>query len=464
MPFVSRSHIGLLVVMLTGVVLALQAITFSPRASAAGATVSVGSLSLSVGGQGSLDLRALNMAPPGLGVWTIDVVYDPAVVSVVSCNAMVGGACNPALDSITIRDTGATASGLIGDTTLASITFHCDQTGVSPLTINIVLLADGTIGNPQPINAAIQNGSVTCGPTPTPCGTGGCPTATSTPTATATPTRTPTGTPCPTGKVPSSGGCGTPTPTPTPCPAGTVPFGKGCVQPGQLCYFGGYCVLSGLDFSIGVGTRCDSTAGPMKCTFQTGQTFTLDFKLNSIPAGFSYDGYDFTVYENGVVANPASLVQQGPGVWPPCVIPQSYFGLAGAVQTACGKINAQSSTYVGTLEHIDFQCPNAPATAMITLITLSRQVGNEHTIGTDAVNLFDFISYREAADESLTINCVAAPVGGISLDPASPAVRLETTGASGLDRAGLAGAIAAVTMATLTAAGALWYWRRRASP
>ncbi len=234
-----------------------------------------------------------------------------------------------------------------------------------------------------------------------------------------------------------------------------MPFGKGCVQQcvGQYQIV---CVLSGLDFSIGVGTQCDSTAGPTKCTFQTGQTFTLDFKLKSIPAGFSYDGYDFTVNYNGVVAHPASLVQQGPGVWPPCAFPASYFGIPGGVVTACAVgPNAPSSTYVGTLERMEFQCPAAPATATVTLISISPNGG------TDAINAFDFIQYREAADESLTINCVAAPVGGVSLDPASDAVLLETAASSGLDRAALAGAISAVTMAALTAA-ALWYWRRRA--
>jgi alpha-tubulin suppressor-like RCC1 family protein len=253
----------------------------------------------------------------------------------------------------------------------------------------------------------------------------------------------PTPTPCPTGKAPAvGGGCGTPTP------------------PG---------FLSGLDFSIGIGTQCDSTSGPAKCTFNVGDTFALDMKLNSIPAGFSYDGYDFTVYYNGVVANPVSLVQQGLGVWPPCVSTGSYFGIPGYAQTGCASgIDAQSSTDVGTLEHVDFQCPDAPVTATLTLIGSPRSEGVNLT---DVVVRADaFAAYHQAADESLTINCVAPPtatptpphpVGGVSLDAGLDSSGLRTEGTASGVRLELVVALMAAAAGLVTIAGLLW--RARAS-
>jgi hypothetical protein len=82
-----------------------------------------------------------------------------------------------------VRFTGASASGLVGDTTLGSVTFQCAESqGSSVLNLTPQVFADATPGDPHPIYVTIQNGSIAC--------VGG----TSTPTPTDTPTPTPT--PC----------------------------------------------------------------------------------------------------------------------------------------------------------------------------------------------------------------------------------------------------------------------------
>ena len=138
-------------------------------------TVSVGSLSLSnVGDQGKVIVEALKIGQPGLGSWTVDVSFDPAVVSLISCApASVGGAfndCNDAFATDTVRTVGFTSGGLIGDTVLVSLTFRCESAGISPIVINpeTLVFFDGAQlpGSPQAIDADIQDGSIKCGPTP----------------------------------------------------------------------------------------------------------------------------------------------------------------------------------------------------------------------------------------------------------------------------------------------------------
>src|SRR3990172_1268556 len=57
---------------------------------------------------------------------------------------------------------------------------------------------------------------------------------------------------------------------------------------------------AGIDLAIGVGSSCDSSAGPAKCTLEPGATFTVDFKLSAIPGGFGYAGYDASIDYVGV--------------------------------------------------------------------------------------------------------------------------------------------------------------------
>jgi hypothetical protein len=153
-------------------VLVMGASFSSPRASAATQTISVGAATVAVGGEGTVSLQALNMTAPGLGAWSMNIVYNPAIVQLVAppngCVAQSGSVCNPAFAANTIRVTGAAASGLLGNTPLAIFTFSCTSVGTSALTVTVDTLADATPGNPRDIVAATSNGSVSCLTAPTP--------------------------------------------------------------------------------------------------------------------------------------------------------------------------------------------------------------------------------------------------------------------------------------------------------
>lgn len=125
--------------------------------------VVVDSASAAVASQADLDVRMLNVGEPGLGAWSIDISYDTAVVSAVDCIAEQGGVCNPNFAANIVRVAGASSGGLEGDTKLAEITFLCVAEGLSPLSIEIEVLADATLGGPQPMTVSIQNGSIACG-------------------------------------------------------------------------------------------------------------------------------------------------------------------------------------------------------------------------------------------------------------------------------------------------------------
>lgn len=166
-----RTRLGIVAL---GVVMAIAvALGVTTRETSAGAEaiIAVDSATMAVGSQAGLDVRALNVGEPGLGAWSIDIFYDPEVVSAVDCTAEQGGVCNPAFAANTVRFTGASAGGLEGDTKLAEIAFMCDVEGSSALTVSIEVLADATVGAPQPMTSSIQNGQITCGDAPAPTST-----------------------------------------------------------------------------------------------------------------------------------------------------------------------------------------------------------------------------------------------------------------------------------------------------
>jgi hypothetical protein len=148
-------------------------------ALAAGPTVSIGSGSAKPGAQVALDLKAASVASPGLGAWSIDITYDPAVVTPVACVTEHGAVCNTHYDNNTVRTAGASAIGFEGDTGLAKITFECaNAAGESAITVALPDFADATLGGPVQIAASIVNGKVSCtNATPVPqvptTGTGG---------------------------------------------------------------------------------------------------------------------------------------------------------------------------------------------------------------------------------------------------------------------------------------------------
>ena len=150
-------------------------LVFATQVSGQDDTVSIGDGTAAPGESGDVDLEALGIGAPGLGAWTLDITYDPDVVSVGECAPAAGGVCNPAFESNVIRVTGAAATGLEGDTSLATITFDCgDEEATTDLTISINVFADATIGDPQDIDATIDDGGFTCEvPAPEPTATTG---------------------------------------------------------------------------------------------------------------------------------------------------------------------------------------------------------------------------------------------------------------------------------------------------
>ena len=140
-------------------------------AGAAQGTVRVDSAQAGVGQTVDIALSATDVSTPGVGAWTIDVSYDAAMLSVVGCQAMQGGICNEAFAVDVIRVAGISLAGLVGDSDLASISFRCEQPGVSPLGVSIDVFSDASLGEPQPIDSAVLTGSLTCSdesPSPTP--------------------------------------------------------------------------------------------------------------------------------------------------------------------------------------------------------------------------------------------------------------------------------------------------------
>lgn len=165
--------------------IALSASWGFSRASAQGPAVSASSLNAQVGALAKVEVSALAMPAPGLGAWTIDIHYDPSLLTIVGCAATQDGICNPHYNATTLRFTSTNIAGLQGDTVLASIGLTCRVAGQGHLELSVSVLADATLGNPRPITAALQNGAVTCTspgtPTPTPTPTYSAPQPTGTP-------------------------------------------------------------------------------------------------------------------------------------------------------------------------------------------------------------------------------------------------------------------------------------------
>lgn len=132
------------------------------QVSAISGTLSIDDGTAAPNGTTSVDLSA-NVGGIGLGAWTVDISYDSDVVSVGSCSPAQGGVCNPNFAAETVRITGASASGLVGDTTLGTITFRCgSDEGDSPLGLSVEVFADATIGAPADIDETVSEGSITC--------------------------------------------------------------------------------------------------------------------------------------------------------------------------------------------------------------------------------------------------------------------------------------------------------------
>ena len=168
-----RTKLSTRIIAVAAVVLAVSAGLLITQVSAQQESISVGSASAAVGGEATVTIQATGITAPGLGAWTIDVAYDTSLLTALTCAPEQGGVCNPMYDPGVVRVTGASAGGVAGDNSLGSITFRCDAAGTSALTVDVNLLVDATVGDPQVIAHSVVNGSVTCGGAPPTPGSGG---------------------------------------------------------------------------------------------------------------------------------------------------------------------------------------------------------------------------------------------------------------------------------------------------
>jgi len=140
--------------------------TTAPRASAESTVLGMDSITISPGGGVTLDLRADGIPFPGLGAWSIGIVYDPSVLTALSCvEGVAPSKCNASFSANRVQTTGASAEGHLFDVVLASITFACDGPGTSDLLIIGQDFADATQDSPVPLSFKLQNGRITCSPT-----------------------------------------------------------------------------------------------------------------------------------------------------------------------------------------------------------------------------------------------------------------------------------------------------------
>jgi hypothetical protein len=141
---------------------AVGGLLLASQVFAATGTAQISSGSAAPGGEGTVELSATDVSSPGLGAWTIDIVYDPSVVTATACSAE-DGVCNEEFADDTVRITGAVAEGMEGDSVLGTITFECGAAaGESPLEVSLFTFADGTLGGPLPIDAETVDGTFEC--------------------------------------------------------------------------------------------------------------------------------------------------------------------------------------------------------------------------------------------------------------------------------------------------------------
>ena len=121
--------------------------------------IRVGFYEINVGEQVAVVLEAVDIPMPGLGAWIVDVTYDTSVVSLLDCDAQLGGVCNLEHGADTLRVTGASAGGLSGTAILANIVFACNLAGTTDLTLQLGIFTDASLGQdvliPDPVNGAV---------------------------------------------------------------------------------------------------------------------------------------------------------------------------------------------------------------------------------------------------------------------------------------------------------------------
>ncbi len=174
-----------------------------------------------------------------------------------------------------------------------------------------------------------------------------------------------------------------------------------------------------VDMSLSM-TGCDSSSGPTKCNLADNGVATVSFNVKAIPAG-GYSGYDLLVnFAGNINYNVGSLNQAfGSPPQPPvgfaCDFPTGEVLTGtmkpggteignGTMSAACaqglvGGNPKPASNFIGVVATFQITCKKASA-GTLTLVH-----------GDGITDLLDpgLGSHSEAADESLTINCVPAP-------------------------------------------------------
>jgi hypothetical protein len=145
-----------------GLVIVVGLALVGVRSASAGGqdTLTIGSLNMRVGDEGNVMVHA-NIAAPGLGAWSFDVIRDPNVISTVACDGAEFGVCGPSFSSNSDRVSGARSQLLEGEATLAHFSFRCDREGESRLSIVATNWGSAIPEDPSR-NLEVVDGSVTC--------------------------------------------------------------------------------------------------------------------------------------------------------------------------------------------------------------------------------------------------------------------------------------------------------------
>jgi len=171
----------------------------------------------------------------------------------------------------------------------------------------------------------------------------------------------------------------------------------------------------GLDFSMSVqgANGCDTRGGNAVCYLDPGSSFTVDFFLNSLPAGYpGYAGYDLFVKYTGISTNGEPTSTE----WPGCGFPAHLAAPGVSVRWGCAiGVDASPSMYTGRLSTLQFTCTGAPSSGnTITLLHSRRDTGiNSDSLGQSTEG--------DNTTEMLTINCS---------QPASPTPPAGAAGAT----------------------------------
>lgn len=121
-------------------------------------TVAIGSSTVAVDSESSIQLLMRDIEADPIGAWVIDITYDADIVYLVECFPLANSICETERGPNVFRVTGASATGLTEATPLADIVFRCSDQGESPLTLQLSI---GSTGMPI-FDVTLEDGSVTC--------------------------------------------------------------------------------------------------------------------------------------------------------------------------------------------------------------------------------------------------------------------------------------------------------------